>query len=89
MSRQKLDARTFAHQRRNRRQWLTFVRMCRYGVNNFSRNAWLSLAATAIMTITLLVIFAAAVARTALVDTAAGVRDSVEMSIYLKTDTTR
>ena len=89
MSRQKLDARTFAHQRRNRRQWLTFVRMCRYGVNNFSRNAWLSLAATAIMTITLLVIFATVVARTALVDTAAYVRDSVEMSIYLKTDTTR
>ena len=82
MSRQKLDARTFAHQRRNRR-------MCRYGVNNFSRNAWLSLAATAIMTITLLVIFATVVARTALVDTAAYVRDSVEMSIYLKTDTTR
>lgn len=89
MSRQKLDARSFAHQRRKRRQWLTFVRMCRYGVNNFSRNAWLSLAATAIMTITLLVILAAVVSRTALVDTAAQVRDSVRMSIYLKTETTQ
>jgi cell division transport system permease protein len=88
MARQKLDARSFAHQRRKRRQWLTFVRMCRYGVNNFSRNAWLSLAATAVMTITLLVILAAVVARTALLDTAAEVRDKVNMSIYLKTETT-
>lgn len=88
MSRQKLDARAFAHQRRQRRQWLTFVRMCRYGINNFSRNAWLSLAATAIMTITLLVILTAVVARSALVDTAAQVRDRVNMSIYLKTETT-
>lgn len=88
MSRQKLDARSFAHQRRKRRQWLTFVRMCRYGINNFSRNAWLSLAATAVMTITLLVILTAVMARTALVDTAAQVRDKVNMSIYLKTETT-
>jgi cell division transport system permease protein len=88
MARQKLDARTFAHQRRQRRQWLTFMRMCRYGINNFSRNAWLSLAATAVMTITLLVIFTAVVSRSALVDTASQVRDRVNMSIYLKTDTT-
>lgn len=85
----KLDARTFAQTKRNRRKFLTFMRMCRYGVNNFSRNAWLSLAATAVMTITLLVIFSTAMARTALVDTAGEVKNNVDMSIYLKTDTTR
>lgn len=87
MSRQKLDARTFAHQRRNRRQWLTFVRMCRYGINNFSRNAWLSLAATAIMTITLLVVFSSFAARNILIDTVDQIRNNVDMSIYLKTET--
>ena len=36
-------ARALTRQRRSRqRKWLTFVRMCRYGVNNFTRNAWRS-----------------------------------------------
>ena len=87
MARQKLDARAFAQQRRKRRQWLTFVRMCRYGINNFSRNAWLSIAATAVMTITLLVIFLSFSARNVLLDTVDQIRDKVDMSIYLKTDT--
>jgi cell division transport system permease protein len=85
----KMDSRSFAQSKRSRRQWLTFVRMCRYGINNFSRNAWLSLAATAVMTITLLVIFTTFMARTALVETADQVKNSVDMSVYLKTDTTR
>ena len=87
MARQKLDARAFAQQRRKRRQWLTFIRMCRYGVNNFSRNAWLSIAATAVMTITLLVIFMSFSARNVLLATVDQIRDKVDMSIYLKTDT--
>lgn len=85
----KLDARAFAQTKRNRRKLLTFLRMCRYGVNNFSRNAWLSLAATAVMTITLVVIFSTVMIRTALVDTAGQVKNNVDMSVYLKTDTTR
>lgn len=74
-------------QRHRRRRLVTFVRMCRYGINNFSRNAWLSLAATAVMTITLFVIFASFAARNVLVDTAVAVRDSVNMSIYVVADT--
>lgn len=84
----KMDSRSFAQSKRTRRQWLTFVRMCRYGINNFSRNAWLSLAATAVMTITLLVIFVSFTARNVLLDTVGQIRDKVDMSIYLKTDTT-
>ena len=84
----KLDAKTFAQQKRKRRQWLTFVRMCRYGVNNFSRNAWLTIAATAVMTITLLIIFTTLVARQVLVDTVGQIEDKVDMSIYVKTETT-
>lgn len=82
----KLDAKAFAQQKRKRRQWLTFVRMCRYGINNFSRNAWLTVAATAVMTITLLVVFITLSARNILVDTVSEIRDKVDMSIYVKND---
>lgn len=88
MSKQKLDSKSFARQKQNRRKWLTFVRMCRYGINNFSRNAWLTIAATAVMTITLLIIFTAVVTRSILADSVNELRQKVDMSIYLKTDTT-
>lgn len=73
-------------QKRKRRQWITFLRMCRYGINNFNRNAWLSIAATAVMTITLLVVFVTLAARNVLVDTVGDIRDKVDMSIYVQTD---
>lgn len=87
MSKRKLDARAFSQQKRKRRQWLTFVRMCRYGINNFSRNAWLTIAATAVMTITLLVVFTTLAARNVLLSTVGEIRDKVDMSIYVKTGT--
>ncbi|MDB5160186.1 MAG: rane protein of unknown function [Candidatus Saccharibacteria bacterium] len=85
----KLDSKSYAQQKRHRRQWTTFMRMCRYGVNNFTRNAWLTIAATAIMTITLLVIFTSVVSRNVLIDTLTNLRNNVSMSIYLKTETTQ
>lgn len=88
MAKRKLDAKAFALQKRKRRQLLTFARMCRYGVNNFSRNAWLTIAATAVMTITLLVVFMTFAARNVLIDTVGVIRDSVDMSIYVLNDTT-
>jgi len=57
-------------------------------VNNFTRNAWLTVAATAIMTITLFVIFVSLVAHNVLTNTVDDLRDKVTMSIYLKTDAT-
>lgn len=84
----KMDARAFSQQKRKRRQWITFLRMCRYGVNNFSRNAWLSIAATAVMTITLLVVFVTLSARNVLVDTVGEIRDKIDISLYVKTDIT-
>lgn len=88
-AKRKLDSKAFAKQKQSRRRWLTFIRMCRYGINNFSRNAWLTIAATAVMTITLLIIFTAVTARSVLVTTVNQVRDKVDMSIYLKTDTSQ
>jgi len=89
MSKRKLDAKAFAQQKRKRRQWITFLRMCRYGINNFSRNAWLTIAATAVMTITLLIIFITFVAQSVLADSVKEISDKVDMSIYLKTETTK
>lgn len=86
MSKPKVSTKQLAQQKRKRRQWITFVRMCRYGVNNFSRNAWLTIAATAVMTITLLIVFTTLAARNTLVTTVDEIKDKVDMSIYLKTD---
>lgn len=87
MSKRTVDAKTFAQTKRRRRQWITFVRMVRYGINNFSRNTWLTIAATAIMTVTLLIILTTVTARLVLGDTVADIRKKVDMSIYLESDT--
>lgn len=88
MSRKKkLTAKEFALQKRKRRQWLTFMRMCRYGVHNFSRNAWLTIAATAMMTLTLFVVMVSLMARNILIDSVNIIRDKVDMSIYVAHDT--
>src|SRR5690606_8027397 len=86
MAKTKMTSKQFAQSKRKRRQWITFVRMCRYGVNNFSRNAWLTIAATAVMTITLLIVFSTLAARNTLVTTVDDIKNKVDMSIYLKTD---
>ncbi len=68
-----------------RRRWLTWLRMARYGANNFTRNAWLTTAATAVMTITLLILFSTIVARSVLVSTVDEIRQKVKrVSIFKK-----
>lgn len=62
--------------------------MCRYGINNFTRNAWLTIAATAVMTITLLIVFVTVVAQNVLADTTTTVGKRIDRSIFLKTGTT-
>ena len=85
----KASPRALTRQKRSRqRRWLTFLRMCRYGINNFTRNAWLTIAATAVMTITLLIIFTTVIARNVLADSVTELSKRVDMSIYLKTGTT-
>lgn len=88
-SKKKVDSKTLSQQKRHRRQWITFLRMCRYGVNNFTRNAWLTIAATAVMTITLFVIFASVVSQHVISNTLDTIRDRVTMSVYLLTDSSQ
>ena len=83
----KITSKQFAEQKRRRRNFITFVRMCRYGVNSFTRNTWLTVAATAMMTLTLFVILLTFSARNILVDSAQEIRDKIDMSIYINPDT--
>lgn len=87
-NKKKKDAKSIASQKRGRRRLLSFVRMIKYGLDSFTRNSWLSVAATAVMTITLLIIFTTFSMQNILTDTVSSLGEKVDMSIYLKTDTT-
>ena len=69
--------------KQRRRRTLTFARMFRYGLNNFSRNIWLTIAATAVMSVTLIIILVTLVSRNILIETVADIGSKVDMSIYL------
>lgn len=86
MAKSKTNAKALAQSKRHRRRMLTFWRMMHYGIANFSRNAWLTVAATVVMTITLLIIFTTVVARQAMLDSVVELQRKVDMSIYLKGD---
>ena len=86
MAKKKTNANVKAMQRNKikQRRTLAFVRMLRYGVNNFSRNAWLTVAATAVMSVTLLIIFVTVAAQRILVNTTETITQKANISIYLK-----
>lgn len=88
MSKKKIDSKSLSNKKRSRRKLLTVARTFKYGTDSFIRNSWLSVAATAVMTITLLIIFTTVAAQNVLTDTLGDLRNKVDMSIYLKTDTT-
>jgi cell division transport system permease protein len=67
-------------------------RVLHAGSRNFMRNMWLSTAATAVMTITLVIIVISFISNSALTSTIRGVTDKIDISIYLNdsvTDTQR
>ncbi|MCL2280509.1 ABC transporter permease [Candidatus Saccharibacteria bacterium] len=70
------------------RRLLTRSRIVRYGMRNFTRNAWLTVAATAVMAVTLLIIFATVVMSQMLSGTVVKLRENIDISIYFdpKTD---
>jgi cell division transport system permease protein len=84
---QKKEEKPKKQKRQFSRKMLTFGRVIRYGVSNFRRNAWLTMAATVVMTMTLSIIFISLIARNVMLDTVNTLKDKVDMSIYLKTDT--
>lgn len=72
-----------AQKKQFRRKILTSSRMVRYGINNFSRNIWLTIAATVVMTITLTIVFMTLATRNILQGTLNQVKDNAGYSIYL------
>jgi cell division transport system permease protein len=84
----KSDSKANGQRKGMRRKLLTCLRIFRYGLDSFVRNSWLSVAATIVMTITLLIIFVSFAAQNVLTGTVNDLSNKVDMSIYLKTDTT-
>jgi len=68
--------------------WLQFWRVMHAGTRNFLRNAWLSTAATAVMTITLAIIVLSFISNSALTSTIKGVTDKIDISLYLNDSVT-
>ena len=62
-------------------------RILKYGTKGFTRNIWLSVAATAVMTITLIILFATVVASVILTNTAEMMREKIDITIYFKPNT--
>lgn len=63
---------------------LTFGRISKTGLRNFFRNAWLSTAATAVMTVTLALVAVSYIANVALNQTIKGVVQKIDVSVYFK-----
>jgi cell division transport system permease protein len=72
---------------RRRHRFVTFMRILKYGMSSFSRNAWLSVASLAVMLVTLTIICLSLVSRDVMMNTVADIRDKIDMSIYVKPDT--
>ncbi|MBQ6461522.1 permease-like cell division protein FtsX [Candidatus Saccharibacteria bacterium] len=62
-------------------------RIIKYGTSGFVRNIWLSTAATVVMAITLIILFVTVVASVVLTSTAEMMRDKIDITIYLKPNT--
>lgn len=62
-------------------------RVIKYGAKSFGRNIWLSAAATVVMVITLVILFATIVASVVLANTAQMMKDKIDITIYLKPNT--
>jgi cell division transport system permease protein len=63
-------------------------RIIKYGFLGLARNTWLTLAAILVMTISLIIVSVTAVSRLILTDTVDSIKNTIEISVYLKTETT-
>ena len=65
------------------------ARIVKYGTKGFGRNIWLSTAATVVMAITLIILFVTVVASVILTSTADLMKDKIDITIYLKPNTSQ
>lgn len=69
-----------------KKRLITFGRIVRTGFVYFARNAWLALAAIAIMVITLTIILFSIIANVTFTNTVEQITDRIDISVYLKDD---
>lgn len=69
-------------------KFLTFYRIALAGSRNFLRNAWLSTAATAVMSVTLIIILMSGAVTMAMNATIRGIVNKIDVSLYLKDSVT-
>ena len=67
---------------------IQFWRIITTGTRNFTRNLWLSMAATAVMTVTLTIVLVSFISNSALTSTIKGVTNKIDVSVYLNDSTT-
>ncbi len=63
------------------------ARILKYGTSGFTRNIWLSSAATIVMAFTLIILFVTVVASVILTNTADMMREKIDITIYFKPNT--
>lgn len=67
-----------------KRKFITFGRIIKTGIINFIRNAWLAVAAIAVMVITLTIILFSVIASATFNNTIKQITDKIDISVYLK-----
>src|SRR5688572_30298385 len=72
----------------NKRKLITFYRVVRTGCINFVRNFTLSVAATAVMVITLTIVLFSLIANATFNNTIEDINSKIDISIYLKDSVT-
>jgi len=71
------------------RKLVTFSRIINTGIVNFVRNAWLAIAAMAVMIITLTIVLFSIITNATFNNTVAQITDKIDVSVYLKDATTK
>lgn len=70
------------------RKAITLSRVIRTGVVNFVRNAWLAIAAMAVMTVTLTIVLFSVITNATFANTIAQITDKIDVSVFLKDEIT-
>ncbi len=71
-----------------RRKCITFVRILKTGMINFVRNAWLGIAAMAVMVVTLTIVLFSLLTNATFTNTIDQIRDKIDISVYLADEIT-
>lgn len=88
MSKMKSEARLRSMIQNSSKHFLRNVsRIFKYGVIGFGRNIWLSITATIVTTLTLILLFATVVAGSVLTSTADAMREKIDITIFFKSGT--